>query len=89
MKRRPLDGETNTRLSSPWLVLARSTWAALAMLALIVFIASVPDRFSQLLNVAGRLRSPLAQLGFPHEVLAVYVTALDLATMFACAAVAG
>ncbi len=50
MKRRSPDGETNTYLSSPRLVLARSPWAALAMLVLIVFTASVPDRFDQVLN---------------------------------------
>ncbi len=77
-----------TRVHGRWLVLARSTWATLAILALGVFIASIPDRFDQLLSVAVRLRAPLEQLGFPHESLAVYITALDLATMVGCAAIA-
>jgi hypothetical protein len=84
---RPAHGRSaapgDTRLHGRWLVLARLMWVALTILALGVFVATIPDRFSQLLDAAARVHEALAAFGLPDTFLAAYISAVDLIVVLA------
>jgi hypothetical protein len=45
--------DTNMRLRGPWLALARLAWSLVAILTLVVYIASLPAYWSQLQLICG------------------------------------
>ena len=92
--------QPNTRLAGRWLIVVRAAWVAIAGLAVGLFIAGTPARYTQLLAVTpaaatmlGQLRPEdaglLAQVGLPLSAYAAYFTGLELLTALIVAGVAG
>lgn len=82
-ERPPATSATDTRLHGHWLVLARLGWAALAGLALLLFVLGLPARYDHIRNLSGddalgagwtpaAIRAALAQLGFSTNFRAIY-----------------
>jgi hypothetical protein len=63
--------------------LARLAWVAVAGLTLGLFVAGVPTRYAELLNIAERNQRVLAALGSSGAFYAGYFTTLDLAIVLA------
>ena len=67
---------TTTRLQGRPLLIARLLWAALVVLALVVFAAAVPARYQHINAPPEVMRANLAQLGIPLELYAAYMMLL-------------
>jgi signal transduction histidine kinase len=77
----------DTRLRGIWLALARLAWAAMAGLALLLFVLGIPARYDHVRNLSGddaiptgwtpaAIRAALAQLGLSTDFRAIYFVAL-------------
>jgi signal transduction histidine kinase len=73
----------DTLLRGRWLLLARLAWAAMAGLALLLFVLGIPARYDHLRNLSGddalgngwtpaAIRAALAQLGLSTDFRAIY-----------------
>src|SRR5215203_1073928 len=60
-----------------WLLLARTAWVAVAVVALGQFVISVPARYDQLANPTARVGAALAELGLSTGGYALYNVTLD------------
>jgi hypothetical protein len=70
------------------LLLARTAWVAVAVVALGQFVISVPARYDQLANPTARVGAALAELGLSTGGYALYNVALDTVFVSVFAAVA-
>jgi hypothetical protein len=71
-----------------WLLLARTAWVAVAVVALGQFVISVPARYDQLANPTARVGAALAELGLSTGGYALYNVTLDTIFVSVFAAVA-
>src|SRR5215210_8853727 len=71
-----------------WLLLARTAWVAVAVVALGQFVISVPARYDQLANPTARVGAALAELGLSTGGYALYNVTLDTVFVSVFAAVA-
>jgi hypothetical protein len=75
-------------LRGRWLLLARVAWVAVTIVALGVFIISVPARYAELAYPTAGVRAALAQMGLSADGYALYNVALDSVFVSVCAVVA-
>ena len=66
-----------------WTKILRPLWVIVAILALGLFIAGIPDRYHQLFQAASENEQILADLGLSSAFLATYLTVLDLILVLA------
>jgi len=89
----------DTRLRGIWLALARLAWAAMAGLALLLFVLGIPARYDHIRNLSGddaiptgwtpaTIRAALAQLGLSTDFRAIYFVALAVLVAVGALAVA-
>ena len=68
----------NKQVPPRWLALTRVAWVAVAMLALGLFVASLPERYQQLANPDVRIHQALATLNLSSNLYAGYHVALEI-----------
>lgn len=66
-------------LRGRWLALARTVWLVIAMLAIAIFVLSLPDRYQQLSEICAPGRCIEGQLG-PADAIELRAIGLDLST---------
>jgi Protein kinase domain len=71
----------NTRLHSRTLTIARAAWIGLVLITLAVFFVGLPLSYHKALNVSPSTVAALARLGLPASFAAVFLTALDTASI--------
>jgi hypothetical protein len=76
-------------LRGRWLLLARTSWVAVAVATLGAFAISVPARYAQLAHPSTGVRAALAQMGLSPGGYALYNVVLDTVFVSVFAAVAG
>jgi hypothetical protein len=80
--------ESPTHLSGRRLLIARGLWLILAIVAVGIFVADLPNRFNLVLTSTVDQATALAQLGLPTNFVAFYFIALDLASIFVFSVIA-
>jgi signal transduction histidine kinase len=81
-------GAEASALHGRWLILARTLWGALTLLALGLFVAAVPALYAQHNSPSEDVREGLARLGLSAGFYASYVTALLVVFALVCFTVA-
>jgi hypothetical protein len=76
-------------LRGRWLLLARTSWVAVAVATLGAFAITVPARYAQLAHPSTGVRAALAQMGLSPGGYALYNVVLDTVFVSVFAAVAG
>ena len=79
---------SNKPVASRWLALTRVAWVAVAMLALGLFVASLPARYEQLAHPGVRIHQALATLNLSSNLYAGYHVALEIVVALVFSAVA-
>jgi len=82
------DEPAGKRPSGPWLAIVRVAWAMVTVLALGLFVASVPTLYAQLSNPDEAVRVGLAQLGISANSYAAYRTGFAVVLVLGYCAVA-
>ncbi|MDQ5853398.1 MAG: hypothetical protein M3380_15265 [Chloroflexota bacterium] len=80
--------EARTRLSGPWLLLARTTWVAVTALALATLLVLLPSMYRINLMQGYSWVNELQRLGLSRRFYGVVATALPMTVVVTCLAVA-